>query len=97
MTKYLLTGVAALSLISGVALAQGTPGSGTSTTTVTSSPNGGSSTSTTKQGTGWNGNQVIKKNMYNQGPTGSSETYSKTETNPSSGGSTTNSTTTKPQ
>ena len=61
MIKHLLAGVAALGLMTGVALAQGAPGSGSSTTTVTSSPNGGSSTSTTRQGTGWNGNQVTKK------------------------------------
>ena len=98
MTKHLLAGVAALGLMAGVALAQGTPGSGSSTTTVTSSPNGGSSTSTTQQGVGWNGNQVNKKDTYKQGSAGSSETHSKTEMDPNSGGSTTSSTTTsKPQ
>jgi hypothetical protein len=47
---------------------------------VTSNPNGGSSTSTTKQGTGWNGNEVTKKDTYKQGPAGGSETHAKTET-----------------
>ncbi len=99
MTKHLLAGVAAVILMSGVASAQGTPGSGTSTTTVTSTPpSGGSSTSTTKQGTGWNGNEVTKKDTYKQGVAGSSETHSKSETDPSGGGTTTQSTTTsKPQ
>jgi hypothetical protein len=61
---------------------------------VTSSPNGGSSTSTTKQGTGWNGDAVTKKDSYKQGVTGSSETHSKTETDPTGAGTTTQSTTT---
>jgi hypothetical protein len=98
MTKHLLAGVAALGLLTSVALAQGTPGSGTSTTTVTSTPNGGSSMSTTKRGTGWNGNEVTNKDTYKQRVTASSETHSTTETDSSSGGTTTQSTTTsKPQ
>lgn len=94
MTKHLLAGVTAFALLTGVALAQGVPGTGSSTTTVTGGPNG-SSTTTTKQGTGWNGNSVTKQDTYKQGAAGSSETYSKTETNPSSGGTTTSTTTTK--
>ena len=93
MTKHILAGVAALGLMTGVALAQGAPGSGSSTTTVTSSPNG-SSTSTTKQGTGWNGNAVTKQDSYKEGAAGISETHSKTETDPASGGTTTSKTTT---
>ena len=92
--KHLLAGVAAFGLLTGVALAQGTPGSGSSTTSVTSGPNG-SSTTTTNQGTGWNGNAVTKQDTYKEGVTGSSETHSKTETDPASGGTTTSKTTTK--
>jgi len=94
MMKQLLTGVAALGLMTGVALAQGAPGTGSSTTTVTSGPNG-SATTTTKQGTGWNGNGVTKKDTYKEGVTGSEETHSKTETDPASGGTTTSTTTTR--
>jgi len=95
--KILLAGVAALGLLSGLALAQGTPGTGSSTTTVNSGP-GGSSTTSTKQGTGWNGNAATKQDTYKQGATGSSETHSKSETNPASGGTTTSkTTTTKPE
>jgi hypothetical protein len=97
MIKHLLAGVAAFGLLTGVALAQGTPGSGSSTTTVTGGPNG-SSTTTTKQGTGWNGNSVTKQDTYKEGATGSSETHSKSVTDPSSGGTTTSkTTTTKPE
>ncbi len=94
MIRHLLTGVAALGLMTGVALAQqGVPGSGSSTTTVTSGPNG-SSTTSTKQGTGWNGNAVTKQDTYKEGAAGSSETHSKTEADPASGGTTTSKTTT---
>jgi hypothetical protein len=92
--KHLLIGAAALALLSSVALAQGTPGSGSSTTSVTSGPNG-SSTTTRKQGTGWNGNAVTKQDTYKEGATGSSDSHSKTETDPVSGGTTTTKTTTK--
>lgn len=91
--KHLLAGVAALGLLTGVAMAQGVPGSGSSTTTETSGPNG-SNTTTTKQGTGWNGNAVSKQDTYKEGATGSSETHSKTEADPASGGTTTSRTTT---
>ena len=75
----------------------GVPGSGSSTTTETSGPNG-SSTTMTKQGTGWNGNAVTKQDTYKEGATGSSETNSKTETDPASDGTTTSKTTTsKPE
>jgi hypothetical protein len=91
--RHLLAAMAAFALMTGVALAQGAPGSGSSTTTATSGPNG-SSTTTTKQGTGWNGNAVSKQDAYKQGAAGSSETHSKTETDPASGGTTTSKTTT---
>ena len=95
--KHLLTGVAALALLTGVAMAQGVPGSGSSTTTETSGPNG-SSTTTTQQRTDWNGNPVTKQDTYKEGISGSSETHSKTETDPSSGGTITSKTTTsKPE
>ncbi len=97
MIKHLIAGVATLGLMTSVALAQGAPGTGSSTTTVTSGPNG-SSTSTTKQGTGWNGNAVTKHDTYKEGVTGSSETHSKSVTDPASGGTTTSKTTTsKPE
>jgi hypothetical protein len=54
-----------------------------------------SATTTTKQGTGWNGNEVTKKDIYKEGVTGSEETHSKTETDPASGGTTTSTTTTR--
>jgi hypothetical protein len=93
MPKHLLAGVAAFGLLTGMALAQGAPGSGSSTTTVTSGPNG-SNTTTTKQGTGWNGNAVTKQDTYKEGVAGSSETHSKTETDPANEGTTTSKTTT---
>ena len=89
--RHLLAVMAAFALMTGVAVAQGTPGSGSSTTTVTSGPNG-SSTTTTKQGTGWNGNAVSKQDAYKQSAGGSSETHSKTEIDPASGGATTSKT-----
>jgi hypothetical protein len=97
LIKHLLASVAAIGLLTGVALAQGAPGSGSSTTTVTGGPNG-SSTTTTKQGTGWNGNSVTKQDTYKQGATGDAETHSKTETDPATGGTTSSkTTTTKPE
>lgn len=60
LIKHLLAGVAAFGLLIGVALAQGAPGSGSSTTTESAGPNG-SSTTTSKQGTGWNGNSVTNQ------------------------------------
>jgi hypothetical protein len=95
--KHLLVGATALGLLAGVAMAQGVPGSGSSTTTETTGPNG-SSTTTTKQGTSWNGNSVTKQDSYKEGISGSSETHSKTETDSTNGGTTTSkTTTTKPQ
>jgi hypothetical protein len=94
MIKQLLVGVSALGLMTGVALAQGVPGTGSSTTTVTSSPYG-SATTAIKKGTRWNGNEVTKKDIYKEGIGGSSETHSKTETDPASGGTTTSTTTTR--
>ena len=98
MIKHLMAGMATVVMMSGVALAQTTPGSSTSTTTVAPTPGGGYHSSTTKHGVEWNGNDVTKKDIYKRGVAGSSETHSKTETDPSGGGTTTNSTTTtKPQ
>jgi hypothetical protein len=94
MVKHLLAGVAAVGLMTGVALAQGSPGKDSSTTTETSGP-GGSTTSTTKQGTDWKGNSVTKQDTYKEGASGSSETHSKSETDPVSGNTTTSKTTTK--
>jgi hypothetical protein len=93
MSKHLIAAVATLGLMTGVAMAQGVPGSGSSTTTVTSGPTG-SSTSTTTQATGWNGNAVTRHDTYKEGMGGSSESHSKTVTDPASGGTTTSKTTT---
>jgi len=68
------------------------------TTTVAPSPDGGYRSSTTQTGVDEYGNPVTKKDTYKQDVTGSSETHSKSETDPASGGTTTQSTTTsKPQ
>lgn len=93
MIKRLLLGVAAAGLITGVALAQGVSGKDSSTTTETSGP-GGSLTTTTKQGTDWKGNSVTKQDTYKEGTAGSSETHSKSATDPVTGGTTTSKTTT---
>jgi hypothetical protein len=93
MIKHLLVGVAAIGLMTGVALAQGGPGKNSSTTTETSGP-GGSTTTTTKQGTDWKGNSVTKQDAYKEGAAGSSETHSKSLTDPVSGSTTTSKTTT---
>ena len=71
--RHRLAVMAAFALMTGVAVAQGTPGSGSSTTTVTSGPNGSSQTPIKSAG-------------------GSSETHSKTEIDPASGGTTTSKT-----
>lgn len=95
--KHLLAAIAAFGLLAGVAMAQTAPNTSSSTTTETSGPNG-SSTTMTKQGTGWNGNSVTKQDVYKEGATGSSETHSKVEKDPMSGGTTTSkTTTTKPE
>ena len=60
MTKKLLAGVAVVVFMSGAAFAQTVPGSSTSTTTVSPTPEGYHS-STTKQGVELNGNDVTKK------------------------------------
>ena len=93
MIKHLLMGVAALGLLTGVALAQGAPGKGSSTTTETTGP-GGSSTTTTKEGMDSKGNAVTKQDAYREGPAGSSESHSKSKTDPASGATTTSKTTT---
>jgi hypothetical protein len=73
------------------------PASGTvtsTTTTVAPTMDGGYRTSTTKQGVDEYGNPVSKKDIYKEGVSGSSETHSRTETDPSGAGTTTHSTTT---
>jgi len=96
MIKRLLIDVAAIGLMTGIALAQGSPGKGSSTTTETTGP-GGSTTTMTKEGTNWKGNSVTKQDAYKEGPAGSSETHSKSETDPASGSTTTSKTTTTKQ
>jgi hypothetical protein len=71
------------------------PGPSTSTTTtVAPTPDGGYRSSTTQTGVDEYGSPVTKKDIYKQGVTGSSETHSKTETDPTGAGTTTQSTTT---
>jgi hypothetical protein len=106
MTKQLLAGVAAFGLMSGVAFAQsyppapppvaapqsvGVPGSTTTTTTV--APTTGHTTTITK-GVDANCNEITKKVTYREGITGSSETHTKTFTDPDCGTTTTRSKTT---
>jgi hypothetical protein len=70
------------------------PGSSTSTTTkVAPTPDGGYRASTTKKRLDPYGNEVTRKDVYREGVAGSSETHTKTETDPF-GGTTTRSTTT---
>lgn len=110
MTRRLLAAVAAIGLMSGVASAQTyppappptpfappipVPGSSTSTaTTVAPGSDGGYRASTTQKGVDINGNQVTRKDTYKEGITGSTETRTRTETNPAAGTTTTHSTTT---
>ncbi len=114
MTKLLLAGVAAVAMMSGVALAQTAPpgtttmpvvptapmpdaGSTSTTTTVAPTPEGGYRASTTKKGVDINGNEVTEKNTYRNGIEGSTETHTKTKTDPDGGDTTTRSTTTTTQ
>ncbi|MBV9585921.1 MAG: hypothetical protein JO213_13670 [Alphaproteobacteria bacterium] len=109
MSKHLLAGAAAFGLISSAALAQtyiptsppptvppsiGVPGSTTTTTTV--SPTTDHMTTITK-GVDANGNEIIKKDTYREGVTGTTETHTKTMTDPDGGTTTTRSTTTTKQ
>ena len=116
MARYLLTGAAALILMSGVAWAQSyppapppmpiappvavappapLPSPGTSTTTtVVPTPDGDYRASTIKKGMDAEGNAVTKKDTYQEGVAGSTETHTKTQTDPSGGTTTTRSTTT---
>ena len=106
MTKQLLAGVAAFGLMSGVAFAQsyppapppvaapqsvGVPGSTATTTTV--APTTGHTTTITKD-VDANCNEITKKVTYREGITGSSETHTKTFTDPDCGTTTTRSKTT---
>ncbi len=62
-------------------------GSSTSTTTtVARTPDGGYRSSTTQTGVDEYGNPVTKKDTYREGVAGSSETHSKTETDPTGAG-----------
>jgi hypothetical protein len=71
------------------------PGSSTSTTTtVAPAPDGDYRSSTIKKGMDATGNEVTKKDTYREGVAGSTETHTKTETNPLGGTTTTRSTTT---
>jgi hypothetical protein len=57
-------------------------------------PGGDYRTTTTKKGVDANGNEITKKDTYREGVEGSTETHTKTETDPAGGGSTTRTTTT---
>jgi opacity protein-like surface antigen len=111
MTKQLLGGVAAVGLMSSAAFAQtyiptspppaavappavGVPGS--TTTTTTTSPTTGHTTTITK-GVDANGNEITKEDSYREGVAGSSETHTKTFTDPDGGTTTTRSKTTTKQ
>ena len=72
------------------------PGS-TTTTTVAPTPEGGYRSSTTTKGVDINGNQVTKKDVYKEGVEGSTETHTKTQTNPLGETTTHSTTTTAPQ
>ena len=65
----------------------------TTTTTVAPTPEGGYRASKTTKGVDVNGNEVTKKDVYREGVEGSTETHTKTQTNPL-GETTTRSTTT---
>lgn len=69
------------------------PVGSSSSTTITPTPDGGYRSSTTEKGVDVNGNEVTRKKIYHEGIAGSSETHTKTETDPF-GGTTTRSTTT---
>jgi hypothetical protein len=74
------------------------PGSSTSTsTTVAPTPDGGYRASTINKSVDPSGNGVIKKDLYKEGVTGSSETHTKTETDPLGERTTRSTTTTTPQ
>src|SRR5947207_1101539 len=109
MIKQLLAGVAAVGLMSGIALAQtyppasapipappsvGVPGSTTTTTTV--SPTTDHTTTTTK-GVDANGNEITKEDTYREGIAGSSKSQKTTVTDPDGGTTTTRSKTTTKQ
>src|SRR5271167_3890522 len=105
MHKHLLSSVAGVMLISGVAFAQTyppptpppeipapsirIPAPGTSTTTIAPSPYGGYQATTTRHGVDENGNSVTRKDIYREGIAGSSETDTTTATDLSAGGTTT--------
>src|SRR5436305_15065448 len=109
MIKPLLAGVAAVGLMSGIALAQtyppasapipalpsvGVPGSTTTTTTV--SPTTDHTTTITK-GVDANGNEITKKDTYREGVAGTSQNHTTTMTDPDGGTTTTRSKSTTKQ
>jgi len=109
--KRLWAAVAAVSFISGVALAQSSiptspspavaaPPSlgipGSTTTTTTVSPTTDHATTITK-GVDANGNEIAKKDRYREGIAGSSESHTTTFTDPDGGTTTTRSKSTTKQ
>src|SRR5947209_765596 len=73
------------------------PGSTVTTTTVAPSPGGDHREVTIHKGVDENGNAVTKKDTYREGIAGSTETHTKTETDPEGGTTTTRSKTTTKQ
>jgi hypothetical protein len=72
------------------------PGSST-TTTVAPTPDGGYRSSTTTKGVDPTGNEVTKKDVYREGVEGSTETHTKTQTDPLGETTTRSTTTTAPR
>ena len=69
------------------------PGPSTSTTTtIAPAPDGDSHTTTVKKQFDASGNEVTKKDVYREGVAGSTETHTKTETDPLGGTTTTRTT-----
>jgi hypothetical protein len=73
------------------------PGSTVTTTTVAPSPGGDHREVTIHKDVDENGNAVTKKDTYREGVAGSTETHTKTETDPDGGTTTTRSKTTTKQ
>jgi hypothetical protein len=80
-----------------IGVAPPAPVTGSSTTTVAPTPDGGYRASTTKKGVDASGNEVTKKDVYQEGVEGSSETHTKIETDPLGGTTTRSTTTTAPR
>jgi hypothetical protein len=92
MTKQLLAGATALVLISGIASAQPYPTAPPPPPPVAPPPK---AVSPPPPGPGTGGKEVTRKDIYREGVEGTSETHTKTKTNPETG-TTTHSTTTTP-